>query len=132
MEFAETPRACAVAGADLIAVRTNWPLQEHPPEERAAKVICAQAAAPSNGVFIACCARAGVERCQAWIQGSVIVDQFGWVCRRDVEVVGPVLANRGWANRGRGTGAPRCHSSRRRVPAPGPRKVHLAAQRPAR
>ncbi len=87
---------------------------------------------PSNGVFIACCARAGVERCQAWIQGSVIVDQFGWVCRRDVEVVRSVLANRGWATRGRGTGSPCCHGPRRRVPAPGPRKVHLAAQRPAR
>jgi len=46
LEFAETPRARAIAGDDLIAVRTNWPLREHPPEERAAKVIFAQAAAP--------------------------------------------------------------------------------------
>lgn len=46
LEFAETPPARAIAGADLIAVRTNWPLREHPPEERPAKVICAQAAAP--------------------------------------------------------------------------------------
>lgn len=80
LEFAEMPRSLAVGGADLIAVPTNWPLGEHPPDERAAEVIYAQAAARSNGLFIACCDRAGVERGQAWTQGSVIVDQFGWVC----------------------------------------------------
>ncbi|MDT0263535.1 nitrilase-related carbon-nitrogen hydrolase [Jatrophihabitans lederbergiae] len=80
LEFAEMPRALAIAGADLIAVPTNWPSGEHPSDERAAEVIYAQAAARSNGVFIACCDRAGVERGQAWTEGSVIVDQFGWVC----------------------------------------------------
>ena len=79
LEFSEMPRQLALEGADLIAVPTNWPLSEHPPEERAAEIINAQAAARANGVFIACCDRRGVERGQAWTQGTVIVNQLGWV-----------------------------------------------------
>lgn len=79
LEFAEMPRALALAGADLIVVPTNWPLGEHPTDERAAEIIYAQAAARANGVFIACCDRSGIERGQTWIEGSVIIDQFGWV-----------------------------------------------------
>lgn len=79
LEFSEMPRQLALAGADLIAVPTNWPLGEHPLEERAAEIIYAQAAARSNGVFIACCDRTGIERGQAWTEGTVIVNQFGWV-----------------------------------------------------
>jgi predicted amidohydrolase len=79
MEFPEMPRALASAGADLIAVPTNWPVGAHPERDRVAEVIAAQAAARTNGVFIACCDRAGTERGQDWNEASVIVDQFGWV-----------------------------------------------------
>lgn len=79
LEFPEMPRMLALAGADLIAVPTNWPAGDHPPSERVAEVIAAQAAARTNGVFIACCDRSGIERGQAWNEASVIVDQFGWV-----------------------------------------------------
>jgi predicted amidohydrolase len=79
LEFAEMPRSLALRGADLIAVPTNWPLGDHPADERAAEVIYAQAAARANGVFIACCDRAGIERGQEWTEGTVIIDQFGWV-----------------------------------------------------
>jgi len=79
LEFAEMPRSLALRQADLIAVPTNWPLGEHPDDERAAEVIYAQAAARANGVFIACCDRSGVERGQQWTEGTVIIDQFGWV-----------------------------------------------------
>lgn len=79
LEFAEMPRALALAGADLIAVPTNWPLGEHPDDERAAEVIYAQAAARANGVFVAVCDRSGVERGQEWTEGTVVIDQFGWV-----------------------------------------------------
>lgn len=79
MEFPEMPRMLAVAGADLIAVPTNWPVGEHPERDRVAEVIAAQATARGNGVFIACCDRAGTERGQDWNEASVIVDQFGWV-----------------------------------------------------
>jgi predicted amidohydrolase len=79
MEFPEMPRMLALAGADLIAVPTNWPVGDHPERDRVAEVIAAQAAARTNGVFIACCDRAGTERGQDWNEASVIVDQFGWV-----------------------------------------------------
>ena len=79
MEFPEMPRMLALAGADLIAVPTNWPVGEHPERDRVAEVIAAQATARGNGVFIACCDRAGTERGQDWNEASVIVDQFGWV-----------------------------------------------------
>ena len=79
LEFPEMPRTLALAGADLIAVPTNWPLGEHPPGEKPAEVIFAQAAARANGVFIACCDRAGTERGQRWTEGTAVIDQFGWV-----------------------------------------------------
>jgi len=79
MEFPEMPRMLGLAGADLVAVPTNWPIGEHPEGERVAEVIAAQAAARANGVFLACCDRAGVERGQDWNEASVIVDPFGWV-----------------------------------------------------
>ncbi|MGG7308733.1 nitrilase-related carbon-nitrogen hydrolase [Curtobacterium sp. AB451] len=79
LEFPEMPRMLALAGADLIAVPTNWPVGSHPERDRVAEVIAAQAAARGNGVFIACCDRAGTERGQDWNEASVVVDQFGWV-----------------------------------------------------
>lgn len=79
MEFPEMPRMLALAGADLIAVPTNWPVGSHPERDRVAEVIAAQSAARGNGVFIACCDRAGTERGQDWNEASVVVDQFGWV-----------------------------------------------------
>ncbi|WP_420369481.1 nitrilase-related carbon-nitrogen hydrolase [Curtobacterium sp. L1-20] len=79
MEFPEMPRMLALAGADLVAVPTNWPVGAHPERDRVAEVIAAQAAARGNGVFVACCDRAGTERGQDWNEASVIVDQFGWV-----------------------------------------------------
>ena len=79
MEFPEMPRMLGLAGADLVAVPTNWPIGEHPEGERVAEVISAQAAARANGVFLACCDRAGTERGQDWNEASAIVDPFGWV-----------------------------------------------------
>jgi predicted amidohydrolase len=79
LEFPEMPRQLALAGADLLAIPTNWPLGDHPVGERHAEIIIAQAAARTNGVFIAICDRRGVERGQSWNEGSVVIDQFGWV-----------------------------------------------------
>lgn len=79
LEFPEMPRQLALAGADLLAIPTNWPLGDHPVGERHAEIIIAQAAARINGVFIAICDRRGVERGQSWNEGSVVIDQFGWV-----------------------------------------------------
>lgn len=79
LEFAEMPRSLALRGADLLVVPTNWPRGEHPDDEHPAEIIHAQSAARANGVFIACCDRSGAERGQLWHEGTVIIDQFGWV-----------------------------------------------------
>ncbi|MFJ6386912.1 nitrilase-related carbon-nitrogen hydrolase [Streptomyces sp. NPDC091972] len=79
LEFPEMPRRLATAGADLIAVPTNWPLEERPADERPAEIIQAQAAARANGLYIACADRAGTERGQAWTQGTAVVNQYGWI-----------------------------------------------------
>lgn len=80
MEFPEMPRRLALAGADLIAVPTNWPLTEdRPTGERPAEIIQAQAAARANGVYIACADRSGTERAQEWTQGTAVINQYGWI-----------------------------------------------------
>ncbi|MFG1926066.1 nitrilase-related carbon-nitrogen hydrolase [Cryptosporangium sp. NPDC048952] len=79
MEFPEMTRGLAVAGAELIAVPTNWPVVPRPAGERPPEVVTAMAAARANRVFLACCDRTGTERGQAWTEGTAIVDPDGWV-----------------------------------------------------
>jgi predicted amidohydrolase len=79
LEFPELTRGLALAGADLIAVPTNWPLVPRPAGEHPPEVIIGMAAARTNRVFVACCDRAGVERGQEWTSGTAIIDQEGWV-----------------------------------------------------
>ncbi len=79
LEFPEMSRSLAMGGAELIAVPTNWPLLEVPPAgEHPAEVVMAMASARVNRVFIACCDRSGVERGQAWTEGTTIVSANGW------------------------------------------------------
>lgn len=79
LEFPEMTRTLALAGAELIAVPTNWPLVPRPPHEHPPEVIIAMAAARTNKVFIACCDRTGAERGQQWTEGTAIIDESGWV-----------------------------------------------------
>ncbi|WP_020124735.1 nitrilase-related carbon-nitrogen hydrolase [Streptomyces canus] len=79
LEFPEMPRRLATAGADLIVVPTNWPLEQRPADERPAEIIQAQAAARANGLYIACADRGGTERGQAWTQGTAVINQYGWL-----------------------------------------------------
>ena len=37
------------------------------------------AAARTNRVFVACCDRTGTERGQAWMEGTTLVSEEGWV-----------------------------------------------------
>jgi predicted amidohydrolase len=85
LEFPEVTRHLAVAGAELIAVPTNWPLVDRPDGERPPEVVIAMAAARVNRVAIACCDRAGTERGQRWTEGSTIIAADGW----PVAVAGP-------------------------------------------
>jgi 5-aminopentanamidase len=80
LEFPEWVRLTALSGADLIAVPVNWTASGSPapPGERSGEVIAAQAAAASNGVFVAVADRCGTERGVDWLGGSVIVRRSGY------------------------------------------------------
>jgi 5-aminopentanamidase len=90
LEFPEWVRLAALGGADLIAAPVNWPASASPapPGQRSGEVVSAQAAAWSNGVFVAVADRCGTERGVAWVGGSVIVGHGGY------PAAGPVCADR--------------------------------------
>ncbi|MGI8457160.1 MAG: nitrilase-related carbon-nitrogen hydrolase [Propionibacteriaceae bacterium] len=79
LEFPEMPRQLALAGADLIAVPTNWPYVDRPSGEHAAEVIQAMAAARASSVAIACCDRRQDERGTTWTQGTSLAGTDGWL-----------------------------------------------------
>jgi predicted amidohydrolase len=88
LEFPEWVRLAALDGADVIAAPVNWPSYSWPAGERPAEVIKAQAAAATNGVFVAVADRCQIERGVSWISGSVIAGPDGY------PLDGPVLADR--------------------------------------
>jgi len=88
LEFPEWVRLPALAGADLVAAPVNWPAAAHPAGERPAEVIKAQAAAATNGVFVAVADRCQDERGVSWISGSLIAGPDGY------PLAGPVLEDR--------------------------------------
>jgi 5-aminopentanamidase len=90
LEFPEWTRLAALSGADLIAAPVNWPASASPPPrgERSGEVVVAQAAAWSNGVFVAVADRCGSERGVDWVGGSVIVGRGGY------PAAGPVCEDR--------------------------------------
>ncbi len=77
-EFPEWVRKPALAGADLLAVPTNWPAAPRPAGERPMEVLNVQAAASANRIFIAAADRCGTERGVAWTGGAVIVGPDGY------------------------------------------------------
>jgi predicted amidohydrolase len=86
LEFPEFTRALALAGAELLAVPTNWPLVPRPAGERPPEVVIAMATARVNRVVVACCDRTGTERGQEWTAGTTVVGADGWpVASRDRE-----------------------------------------------
>jgi len=99
LEFPEMPRGLAVAGAELIAVPTNWPLVPRPEGERAPEVVQAMAAARASAVAIVCCDRAGDERGHPWTEGTTIIGSDGWPAaakdaRGRVDAVVPIASER--------------------------------------
>jgi 5-aminopentanamidase len=91
IEFPEFPRSLALRGADLICVPTNWPDEGRPPGERPLEVVRAMAAASSSKVFIACADRCGTERGVAWVGGSAIVADTGWLLAGPAPAPEPTL-----------------------------------------
>jgi predicted amidohydrolase len=78
VEFPEWVRAVALAGADLLCAPVNWPLLPRPEGERPTEMVRAMAGAGMNRMPVAVCDRAGVERDQDWIGGSLITDADGY------------------------------------------------------
>ena len=82
--FPETFRLCALQGADIVCVPTNWVQNPGQAQGREAMAnILAMAAAHCNSIFIACADRVGSERGQPFEGQSLIVSYTGW------PVVGP-------------------------------------------
>jgi predicted amidohydrolase len=77
--FPESYRLCALQGADIVCIPTNWvpiPGQDET-REAMANILC-MAAAHANSLFVAAADRVGVERGQPFIGQSVIVSYTGW------------------------------------------------------
>jgi predicted amidohydrolase len=77
--FPESFRLCALQGADIVCVPTNWvPIPGQDPKREAMANILCMAAAHSNSVFVAAADRVGSERGQPFIGQSLIVSYTGW------------------------------------------------------
>jgi N-carbamoylputrescine amidase len=77
--FPEGYRLCALQGADIICVSTNWvPIPGQDPKREAMANILCMGAAHTNSVFIAAADRVGTERGQPFIGQSLIVSYTGW------------------------------------------------------
>ncbi|TGD98910.1 nitrilase family protein [Methylobacterium nonmethylotrophicum] len=77
--FPETFRRLALAGAEIVCIPTNWvPMPDQPAGEAAMANTLHRAAAHSNGIFIACADRVGVERGQPFEGQSLIIGPKGW------------------------------------------------------
>ncbi len=77
LEFPELTRGLALEGADLIALPTNWPHEDQPPDGRPILHSLAAVTAYFNKVFVAVCDRSGTERGVEFEGGSVIAGPEG-------------------------------------------------------
>ncbi len=77
--FPESYRLCALQGADIVCIPTNWvPIPGQAKGREAMANILCMAAAHSNSVFVAAADRVGTERGQPFVGQSVIVSYTGW------------------------------------------------------
>jgi N-carbamoylputrescine amidase len=77
--FPESYRLCALQGADIVCIPTNWvPIPGQAKDREAMANILCMAAAHANSVFVAAADRVGVERGQPFVGQSIIVSCTGW------------------------------------------------------
>ncbi len=77
--FPEAYRLCALQGADIVCVPTNWvPIPGQDPNQQAMANVLAMASAHVNSLFIAASDRVGTERGQPFLGRSLIVSYTGW------------------------------------------------------
>ena len=85
--FPESYRLCALQGADIICIPTNWvPIPGQDPKREAMANILVMGSAHSNSVFVAAADRVGAERGQPFVGQSLIASYTGW------PVAGPASA----------------------------------------
>jgi N-carbamoylputrescine amidase len=104
--FPESFRLCALQGADLVCIPTNWvPIPGQAQDREAMANVLCMAAAHSNSLFVAAADRIGVERGQQFIGQSVIISYTGWpiggAASSDGEEIIYAEANLADARRGR-------------------------------
>lgn len=78
VEFPEWVRLPALAGAELLAVPTNWPAEAVPAGERPILTTNVQVAAFANRMYVAAACRCGDERGVSWTGGSLIAGPDGY------------------------------------------------------
>lgn len=77
--FPEAYRLCALQGADIVCVPTNWvPIPGQDPGQPAMANVLAMGAAHVNSVFIAAADRVGTERGQPFLGCSLVCSYTGW------------------------------------------------------
>ena len=77
--FPESYRLCALQGADIVCIPTNWvPIPGQDPKREAMANILCMAGAHSNSMFVAAADRVGVERGQPFNGQSLIASYTGW------------------------------------------------------
>jgi predicted amidohydrolase len=77
--FPESYRLCALQGADIVCIPTNWvPIPGQAASREAMANILCMAAAHADSIFVAAADRSGVERGQPFIGQSLIVSHTGW------------------------------------------------------
>ena len=77
--FPESYRLCALQGADIVCIPTNWvPIPGQDKDREAMANILVMAAAHSNSVFVAAADRVGTERRQPFVGQSLIASYTGW------------------------------------------------------
>ena len=87
--FPESYRLCALQGADIVCIPTNWvPIPGQQTDREAMANILVMAAAHANSLFVAAADRVGVERGQPFIGQSLIASYTGW------PIAGPASSDR--------------------------------------
>jgi predicted amidohydrolase len=125
VEFPEWVRLAALAGADLLAVPTNWPAEPIPARERPMVTANVTVAAFANRMFVAAACRCGDERGVAWTGGSVIAGPDGY------PLAGPASTSAAAAGAGPELLLADCDLRLSRNKATGPRNNAHADRRPA-
>jgi N-carbamoylputrescine amidase len=77
--FPESYRRCALQGAELVCVPTNWvPIPGQDMKREAMANILTMASSHTNSIYIAAADRIGTERGQSFIGQSLITSHTGW------------------------------------------------------